>query len=71
MPMYQFTGPIGDPPDPIELADDRAAWSEAVIYFGRVLSDIDGNLPGTTDLKLDVREGSRHVATIEIVAKRG
>ncbi len=70
MPMYQFTGPVGDQPDPIELADDRAAWSEAVIYFGQVLSDIDGNLWGTSDLKLDVREGSRHVATIELLTKR-
>lgn len=57
--------------DGIELADEDAAWSEAVSSCGHLLQDIDGRLPERSEITLRVAdEGGQHVATLRFIGRR-
>jgi hypothetical protein len=71
MPVYRFQGPVGADPEPIELANDDAAWSEAVTLFGAMLRDADGALPSGSEWRLLVFDGNNEeVIRIESRAQR-
>ena len=72
MPVYVFKWSDDEEPTHVDLSDDDAAWSEAVITLGLVLRDIDGSLPAPSDLGLSVEDQSgRVVATMNVHAERG
>ena len=72
MPVYVFKWSDDEVPTHVDLSDDDAAWSEAVITLGLVLRDIDGSLPAPSDLGLSVEdESGRMVATMNVHAERG
>jgi hypothetical protein len=43
-----------DHEEPVDLPDDRAAWSEATIACGEILRDIDGKLKPEQRWRMDV-----------------
>lgn len=53
-----------------ELADDEAARTEAVVFAGRLLSDLGREFWDSGDWRLSVRgEGGRVLFTLEFSAK--
>jgi hypothetical protein len=58
MPVYRFHGPFGPDPEPVELPDEDAAWSEAVTLCGALLRDVDGKLDNDTNWSLQVHDSS-------------
>jgi hypothetical protein len=60
MPRYFFSTSHGskrnDHEQALELADDRAAWSEATAACGEILKDIDGKLTPNVEWRMDVND---------------
>jgi hypothetical protein len=65
MPRYYFSTTHGDQhiqtDEEIELADDRAAWTEATIACGEILKDIDGKLKPNHEWRMDVNDEHHHL----------
>jgi hypothetical protein len=63
MPLYYFNtiheDQRNDRDDPIDLPDDKTAWSEAVAAFGEMLKEIDGSLKPNIEWRLDVKDGAQ------------
>lgn len=61
MPRYFFhvSGPRHySDHDGVELADDDAAWSVAVISMGELIDDLNGKLPDRAELVTKVADAS-------------
>jgi hypothetical protein len=71
MPIYRFRGPVGPDPEPVELPDNDAAWSEAVTLCGALLRDIDGQLDHASNWLLQVHDsGGEVIIEIDVRARR-
>ncbi|HSI39042.1 MAG TPA: hypothetical protein VLA00_00665 [Xanthobacteraceae bacterium] len=71
MPLYTFR--TSDDPDTtvVDLADDDAAWREAVTTCAELLRDIDGHFPSGVPWELSVvDESGRPFATIRVTASK-
>lgn len=74
MPRYFFhtdgSAPFHDATG-VDLADDDAAWSQAVVAFGELLRDIDGKLPDGEEITITVvDEAGRPIATLRFAGER-
>jgi hypothetical protein len=60
MPLYYFSTiheeRHDDRDDPIELADDHAAWGQATEAFGELLKEINGSLKPNIEWRLEVKD---------------
>ncbi|MET1047922.1 MAG: hypothetical protein ABWX70_14705 [Hyphomicrobium sp.] len=60
MPLYYFSTMNGDRhddrDDPLDLPNDKAAWSQATMACGEFLKEIDGDLKPNREWRLDVRD---------------
>ncbi len=74
MPVYHFEvhdGGVGTTTSGEELANDEKAWTEAIIFAGEVLKDIDGRLRPGDGWELRVTDRDRTpVFLIEISTKK-
>jgi hypothetical protein len=74
MPVYHFEvhdGVVGTTTTGEELANDEKAWTEAIIFAGEVLKDIDGRLRPGDGWELRVTDRDRTpVFLIEISTKK-
>lgn len=70
MPRYRFEVEGDTEHEVRTLPSDDSAWSEVVTWCGEMLKDVDGQMPGDTDLCLGVFDGERRVAQIRLVASR-
>ena len=72
MPTYMFCSPVKPDPEPMELADDDTAWSEAIRMCGEMLRDTQGQIADGTIWEMIVLDGGSmvEVARIEIRCMR-
>lgn len=69
MPLYRFaTARAGNTvtQDPVELADNEAAWEEATTSLGEMLKDIDGDLRQGGDLKMSVSKDGAEIFMLRV-----
>ena len=72
MPVYAFQWTGEKAVTEVELADEQAAWSQAVTTTGQMLRELDGSFPMPGSLEVEVKDDAgRSVGWISIMAHRG
>ncbi|WP_376772693.1 DUF6894 family protein [Ancylobacter sonchi] len=58
MPIYSFKWSGEELPTEVDLPDEHAAWSEAVMTLGQMLRELDGSFPTEGELEMEVQSGT-------------
>lgn len=67
MPVYAFKWTGEEAATKVELPDEHAAWSQAVITTGQMLREMDGTFPKIGALEVEVRdESGRSIGWISV-----
>lgn len=72
MPVYAFKWTGEKAVTEVELPNEQAAWSQAVMTTGEMLRELDGSFPKPGSLEVEVKDDTgRSVGWISVTARRG